>query len=357
MKRFELSVLVASLLFPGVVAAQSAALAPVQHEGEVLEQVFSSPVRPGNVAVANDGRVFISFHPLGTSGMQLAEIKDGQAIAYPSAMLQKQGSDAADANFDTLLGVQVDKRQRLWAIDMGLNLGRTRLWAFDLADGTTAHKITLPADIAPKGSFVQDFVIDETRGWAYLADIANPGLIALELSTGKARRFSGHPSLQSENVDLVIDGQVIDFNGKPARVGVNPITISDDRDTLYFGAMNGTQWYQLPARLLREGASDEDIGAAIRAVGPKPVSDGVATDAQGHHYFTDLGGHAVTRLSADGQRSVVVRDPRLSWPDNVAVGADGWLYISVNQLHTTPAFTGGVDAGKPPYAVYRFRKP
>ena len=55
----------------------------------------------------------------------------------------------------------------------------------------------------------------------------------------------------------------------------------------------------------------------------------------------------------DGTLKPLVRDARLDWPDSVHVGHDGWLYISVNQLHKTPAFTGGTDSGKPPYRVMR----
>ena len=51
---------------------------------------------------------------------------------------------------------------------------------------------------------------------------------------------------------MIIDGKVIDFGGKPSRVGINPITLSDDRETLFFGSMNGTSWYEVPAQLLEK---------------------------------------------------------------------------------------------------------
>lgn len=42
----------------------------------------------------------------------------------------------------------------------------------------------------------------------------------------------------------------------PARVGINPITLSADGETLYFGSMNGKSWFSVPAKLFRNGASD-----------------------------------------------------------------------------------------------------
>ncbi|MBL1222466.1 cupin domain-containing protein [Chryseobacterium sp. L7] len=311
--------------------------------------------RPGNVAVSRDGRVFATVHPLASPKLQLVEIVNGKPVPFPSAELQKNGGKANDKQFDTPLGVVIDKENRLWMIDMGQELGTTRLWSIDLKKNKISEKIELPADIAPKGSFVQDVAIDEKNGWAYLADIANPGIIALNLKTKKARRFSGHSTLQSEDVDMIIDGKVIDFGGKPSRVGVNPITLSDDRETLFFGSMNGTAWYKVPARLFRENADDTTIGHAIQKFGDKPVSDGVATDKNGNHYITNLGGHSISKLDSNGTLSELVKDAGLKWPDNVAVSEDGYLYISVNQLNTTTAFSGEKDSGTPPYFIYRVK--
>jgi sugar lactone lactonase YvrE len=215
--------------------------------------------------------------------------------------------------------------------------------------------IELPQDIAPRGSFIQDLAIDEKNQWAYLADIASPGIIALDLKTEKARRFGNHSALQSENIDMIIDGKLTYFNGAPARVGINPITLSNDRETLYFGAMNGQTWYELPAALFRTGQDDAAIAGAIHKNGSKPISDGVQTDAQGNHYFTNLTEHAITKRGKDGKLINLIQDTRLNWPDNLALSSTGYIYISVNQLNTTPAFTGAQDLGVPPYYIYRFK--
>ncbi|RQO31117.1 cupin [Taibaiella sp. KBW10] len=312
-------------------------------------------VRPGNVAVSKDGRVFATIHPLGNPKQQLVEIINGKAIPFPSLALQKNGNPASDKTFDTPLGITVDDNNQLWMIDMGLELGKTRLWRFDLKKNTVAETIYFSPEIAPKGSFLQDVAIDAKRGWAYLADITNPGIITLNLKTKKAQRFSGHAALQAEDVDMMIGGRVINFGGKPARVGINPITLSADGETLFFGSMNGTTWYKVPAKLFRENADELTIGNAIQKFGDKPISDGVATDAQGNHYMTNLGGYSISKLDAKGQLSNWVTDRALNWPDNIALSPDGYLYISVNQLYTTPAFTGGTDQGRPPYFIYRIK--
>lgn len=320
-----------------------------------LEEVAQLPFRPGNVTATPSGRVFATTHPLDKpSGQQLIEITGTDSYRqWPDGSVQSNAQNKGDDRLDTPLGIAQDTLGRLWVTDMGLNLGKSRIWGFDIATGQRLHKIELPANIAPKGAFVQDLAVDAQKGWIYLADIAPPGLIAVNIASGEARRFDKHPSLEAEaQAVMKVDGKLTHFGGKPASVGVNPITLSRDGKTVYFGAMNGHTWYSVPSQLLREG-SHEQIAAAIRSVGKKPVSDGVATDDAGNHFFTNLNENGIDRLSPQGKLTPLVRDVRLNWPDNAQFGPDAWLYIAVNQLHLTPAFTGGDDLGKAPYRIMR----
>ncbi|MBB3196797.1 L-dopachrome tautomerase-related protein [Roseateles terrae] len=338
------------------VANQPAQTRAVAHRIGDLEVVAELPIRPGNVAPAAGGRVFATVHPLGApAAAQLIEITGRSSYRpWPSAAFQRGTQAPSDDRIDSPLGLQADHRGHLWVIDMGLQLGKTRLWSFDIRSGQQVKRLELPADIAPKGSFVQDLAIDADGGWAYLADIANPGLIAVNTTTGEARRFSGHASLQADpQARMSIGGKDIQFQGTPAQVGVNPITLSADRKTVFFGAMNGQHWYEVPAALLHPGVSDSQTAAAIRIIGDKPVSDGAATTKDGRHFFTNLNESGIDQLDARGRLTPVVRDPRLDWPDSVHHFDGGWLYVSVNQLYRTPAFTGGADEGKPPYRVMR----
>lgn len=321
-----------------------------------LEVVAELPIRPGNVTATVDGRVFATVHPLGRpTGVQLITITGKhQYRAWPSEAFQNDGTHFTDDRIDSPLGIYRDGHDRIWIVDMGLNLGKTRIWSFDSRTEKLVKRIDLPADIAPRDSFVQDLVVDDRNGWIYLADIANPGLIAVHIESGRARRFGQHPSLDAEaGVAMFIDGKQVNFNGKPAEVAVDPITLSADKETIFFGAMNGRSWYSVPARLFRDGASDADIAQAIVRVGDKPISDGATTDAEGNHFFTNLTEHGIDVLTTDGKLAPFIRDPRLTWPDGIQFGAKSSLYISVNQLNTTPAFTGGADQGKAPYYILR----
>ena len=341
-----------ALCFSGILSLHVQAVEP---EVGTLETVAELPIRPGNVTATQEGRVFATVHPFDPpSGLQLIEVTGKDSYQpWPGTEFQSTAENRGEDRIDSPLGITQDRRGRLWITDMGLNIGKTRLWGFDIDSGKLVHKIELPAEVAPKGSFIQDLVVDSERGWIYLADINNPALLAVKIESGETRRFSGHPSLQSEpGAVMRVGGKPTQFEGGPARVGVNPIGLSADGETLYFGAMTGTHWYAVPTRLLRE-ASDAEIGAAIRTVGRKPISDGATTDDAGNHFFTNLNEDGVDWLPKGGKLQPLVRDPLLNWPDSVQFGDDSWLYISVNQLHRTAPFSGAGDQGKPPYRIMR----
>lgn len=180
----------------------------------------------------------------------------------------------------------------------------------------------------------------------------------MDLERKTARRFEAHPSLQPEDVDLVVEGKVLsrpDASGKlvPVRIGINPISLSSDRETLFYGAMTGTSLWSIPAKLFREGATDEAIAAAVKRVGSKPVSDGISTDTKGNHYITNLKDNAIDVLTSDGKLSHLVEDKRLIWSDSLSFGEPSWLYVAVNQLNRSLLLNPKTDEGKPPYLIVR----
>jgi sugar lactone lactonase YvrE len=83
-------------------------------------------------------------------------------------------------------------------------------------------------------------------------------------------------------------------------------------------------------------------------------SDGLETDDTGRLYLTAYESDAVLRRTPDGALETVAHDPRLLWPDTMSV-ADGWLYVTANQLHRQPTYQHGRDLRRKPYALFRVR--
>jgi hypothetical protein len=60
------------------------------------------------------------------------------------------------------------------------------------------------------------------------------------------------------------------------------------------------------------------------------------------------------RLDKNLQKTVLVKDERLIWPDSYSI-ADGYLYISCSQINNQPDYNNGENKRTSPYTVYRLR--
>lgn len=327
-----------------------------------VEIVAELDITPGNVTASRTGRVFASIHGMRRGPVQLIELTGRNSWkAFPDAAWNAAPGSGADV-LNTPHGVVIDSQDRLWVVDHGNWLDKPqppKLLAFDINTRKLAFRHDFNRWVAPEGQILQDLAVDAERGFVYIADCGlDPAIVVVDIKRGTSRRFAGHASLQGEEVELVVEGQSLLFPGEggklgPARVGINPITLSADGQTLYYGAMNGKSWFSLPTRLFREGAADAQVAAAVTRVGPKPISDGAATDTEGNHFITNLPENGIDILTKHGELKPLVRDARFLWPDNAHFGPDSWLYVAVNQLHRNPIFTGQADTGRPPYLITR----
>jgi sugar lactone lactonase YvrE len=66
--------------------------------------------------------------------------------------------------------------------------------------------------------------------------------------------------------------------------------------------------------------------------------------------------NAILRIDPESKRSsAVVEDRKLQWPDTLAWGPDGWLYVTTSQIHRTPKYNGGESKIEEPFRVYRLK--
>jgi sugar lactone lactonase YvrE len=334
-----------------------------------IEQVAAfHDIAPSNATISKDGRIFATVHGQRRGPVNVIEItgKDAEGRAtwkpFPNAAWNgKPGS--GDDVFNTANGIVVDSKNRLWVLDHGLWLPEkhaARLFAFDINTGDVVFRHSFDPSVIPVGNLAQDLVVDAERGFVYVADGsgANPGLIVLNLATNEARAFRDHASLKAENIDAVIDSEVLKFRRPdgtfpPARLAINPISLTADGETITFGALNATSLYSVPARLFRDKRPDGEIASAIVRTATKPISNGMTTDAQGNHFISNLPDNGIDRIGVDGKLTPLVRDMRFSFPDSIRGGNDGWLYVLNTQLHKAPIFTGKDEAAKPPYLLMR----
>lgn len=323
---------------------------------EALEEVLAYPEPIGNVAVSATGRVFFTIHPQSRPrGNKLLEFIDGAAEPYPDGASQTR-------LFDTVLGVAIDRRNRLWTIDHGNHGIRTaRLLAFDLDTGDLIHDQKFAQDIAPVGSYLQDLQVSANAQTVVIADTSfwrkRPALIVYDVRTGIARRvLESHASVLAENYVIRNHGSAMSFFGGivALRGGVDGIALGPE--WLYYGAINGSGLYRVPLRdLINASIPGTQLAAGIERYATKPLSDGLSIDVAGNVYGTDIEHGSVFSVDAAGELQTLLRSEQLRWPDALSFGPDGWLYVADSALADVVLQPSDHIRKSGPYKVFRFQ--
>lgn len=332
-----------------------------------LELVAQSPRQWTGVTVSKTGRIFVNFPRWGDDvPYTVAEIRNGKPVPYPDAAVNQ--ADAADPakGFISVQSVVADGRGRVWILDTAAPefkapvKGGAKLVAVDLATNKIVKTVVFPDNVVLPSTYVNDMRFDfrvGAEGVAYVTDssLSGPGaIIVLDLATGKAaRRLNGHPSTSPEpGFAPKVDGKALPATFKVASDG---IALSPDGETLYFCALSSRHLYSVPTQLLRDpNVGEAELAQAVRDLGVKGASDGLEADASGAVYAGDYEHNAILKLERGGSTwRTIAQAPRLSWPDTLSVGPDGYLYVIANQLHRQAGFHDGRDLRRKPYELLR----
>lgn len=326
---------------------------PIVAEQE-LQEVLSYVEPIGNVAVSASGQVFFTVHPESRpQGNKLLQYIDGASVPFPDVESQRR-------LFDTVLGVAIDRQNRLWTIDHGNHGMRTpRLLAFDLASGELLHDQSFAAGIAPAGSYLQDLQVSPDGRTVVIADASfwrkRPALIVYDIGSATARRvLEKHASVSAENFLIRNHGEEMTFGGGLVTLkgGVDGIALNDE--WLYYGAINSSSLYRIQlADLTDKSLPNAQLAARVERFADKPQSDGLSIDLTGNVYVTDVEHGAVFRIGDDREPRTLVRSQRVRWADALSYGPDGWLYIADSALHDVILQSREHIKLHGPYRIYR----
>lgn len=325
---------------------------------EALEVVLDYPEPIGNVAVSAGGRIFFTVHPESRPpGNRLLEWVAGAAVPYPSGTVQPH-------LFDTVLGIAIDRDDRLWSIDNGNHgFGTARIVALDLATGNVVHDHEFHPDVAPAGSFLQDLQVSADGQYVFIADASiwrkSPAIIVYDVQRRSARRvLESHASVSAERYVIRTAERDMRFLGGlvSLRAGVDGIALDPDNEWLYFAAMNNSDLYRVRVRdLLDVTLPPRQLGNEVERVSDKPMSDGLSADLAGNVYVTDVEHGAVMRVTPDRTLETVIRSPRVRWADALSFGPDGWLYLADSAIPEQVLRSREQILAAGPYHIFRFR--
>ncbi len=328
---------------------------------------------PSGIAVTPDGRVFVGFprHAENHTGMTLGEVVDGTLVPFPNAAMSLPSSAPYAQWLVSVHGMTTDTQGNVWVIDDGKRAGidgipdgAAKVVGFDPKTRKVVASVVLEAPALLQDSHMNDLRVDLThgaRGTAYITDSSfgtSPALVVVDLASGRQRRvLADHVSTQPEPGFLaILDGKPMRYDARHPTFpvgGADAITLSADSATLYYAPLTSRRLYSIPTAVLADFGNDEaTLAAAVTDLGEKGFADGMATDPQGRLYITDGEHDAILRRWPDGRFDVVVRDPRIVWPDGIYATATH-VYVTLGQWDRLPGFNAGKDLRQPPYLLVR----
>ena len=320
---------------------------------------FDASIPPGNLGIGPDGRIFMSVHRFFGQQLRLVEVlPGGKTRPYPNAAWAAAPKGDGPGLLD-VLGLNVDRRGILWILDGQGEAHTGRIIGWNTKTESLERIYYLGAPVTRKTSFLNDLAIDRTNNTIYISDTGdgkNSALIVLDMTTGQARRvLEGSKFTRPEDIDMIIDNRLIKLGGQPARIGVNPITIDPTNTWVYFAPMSARAMYRVRSADLRDTTlSDAQLEARVERYGDKPISDGSAIDMAGNVYITSITDAAIGVTKPDGSYEVLYQDETLPWPDGFAVGADGNIYATINELHRSPVLNEGKNTATGAFKIVRF---
>jgi sugar lactone lactonase YvrE len=365
-------------LMPTTIRAQEL---PADEPLGALEPVaYFNGAMPTGVTVSQRGRIFVNFPKWGDEvSFTVGEIREGEVVAYPDEAINQTDPDHPAAALVSVQSVIVDPVDRLWILDTGSPMfqptkyGGPKMVCVDLTTGQVIKKILFPQDVALPTTYLNDVRFDLRRGsegMAFITDSSQKGpngIIVVDLTSGESwRRLHDHLSTKAEELQTflpIVEGRpFLDHqpNGsvkQGASMGSDGIAISADGRRLYYCPLGSRKLYSVDTDALADRSLDDrEVAATVTDEGDKGgASDGLESDAAGHIYSTNYEHNSIMRRRPDGEWETVTHDPRLLWPDTLSLAADGYLYVTANQLHRQARYHKGHDLRRKPYTLFRIR--
>ncbi|WP_096086387.1 L-dopachrome tautomerase-related protein [Agaribacterium haliotis] len=333
---------------------------------EIVAQLDGT--RPGNITVTEQGRVFLSMQPLDGPKYRVVELmKDGSTKPFPSEDWA-DGPETGKVGLSSVIGIDSTEDGVVWMLDMGSPEASAQIVAWDTINNKLFKRVEISKNVTVGNSFLQDFALDTKRNQIYIADTSLGNLFGepapafvVDLETGKSRRvLESHNALLSPEHDVVIDGSLMgakreDGSSDALYLGLNPITIDAANEWIYFGTVNGSAIYRLPAAVLaNDKLTDKEIAQSIEFYNEKRPSDGMIIADNGDIYVGDLEKNAISIVKKDGFKTFAQDDKLLSWADGFSIQG-GYLYVTQNSLHLNPALNEGEEGASKPYHVLRIK--
>jgi Major royal jelly protein len=309
---------------------------------ELITVASSGNVMITNAAVSPSGRLFGNF-PRWTDGPtpSVGEAGGGGGFTpFPGDEWNAwRPGLPPHARFVCTHGLHADRENNLWAIDDAsprhgrMIEGGAKLVKIDLAADRVSRVYALGPDLAPPGAVLSHLRVD--RRFLYVTDSGFGAIVVIDRETGRGHRAlqGARCSRADPSIVPVIHGQPMRHpDGKVPVIHLSHLELSPDGAWMYFTPLFGPVLWRVETKHLQDSSLTSDqVAAHVEEVARIPPVTGITSDAKGTLYFSALTEDGVLRLGSDGKLSTLIRDERISGPNEGSIGPDGCYYFPNSQ--------------------------
>jgi len=335
----------------------------------VLELQFSEDTyQLTGVAISKHGRLFTNY-PLwpGPHKYALVEVfANNEVKPFPNVEMNTwQDGDDGKNKWVCVQAVYIDDTDTMWVVDPACPFmeqvyeNSHKLVKINL-ETNTIEKTYWFEGIASDKSYINDVRVDTKRGFAYLTNSNEGGILIVDLNSGKIKQvLQNHYSVKSDpSFTFIIDEKEFSKKGEPAKMHSDGIALTPDGEYLYYKPLTDNKLYRIKTQYLRNGIlSPDEVESKVEDLGIFNTTDGMICDKQGKVYLGDLQKPAIVQITPDLKVTTILQDPRLIWPDSYSISDDNFLYVSCSQIQKQPDYNDGENKRTTPYTIYRIKLP
>jgi hypothetical protein len=308
---------------------------------ELMSVASSGNVMITNAAVSPRGRLFGNFPrwtdvPTPSVGEATA---DGRFEPFPGgAWSEWRPGLSPEERFVCTHGLHADRDNTLWVIDDAsphhgkMVEGGAKLVQIDLGTNRVSRIYALGPDLAPPGAVLSHMRVDAR--FLYVTDSGFGVIVVIDRASGRGHRvLEGAPCSRADrSITPVIHGKPMTHpDGRVPVINLSHLELSPDGAWMYFTPLFGPTLWRVETRYLQDPGLAREAPAHVEAVVGIPPVTGITSDPAGTLYFSALTEDGVLKMGADRKLQTVIRDDRISGPNEGSIGPDGYYYFPNSQ--------------------------
>jgi len=306
------------------------------------------------VTSTDKGRLFVNFPRWrkGVSNSVVEIIPNSDSESYPNESWNSWeiGEPIAENKF---IGVQsvLAFEDKLYVLDTRSQLFQNvmdapRIFVFDLATATLSKTYTLEETSYHKDSYINDLRVDKNNNRIYLTDSGHPGLVIVDIDSGKTRRvLNEHSSTTAEQSYLTFGEKKWENT-----IHSDGIALDTENERLFYHALTGYSLYSISTDALKVEDNkpiEEQVTFETKTAAP----DGMIFDSEGNLYFADLEHHKIQYRTPEGNIYTLAEGEQIRWADTFSINED-YLYFTNSRIHEV-----GADISSMTFSLNKIKLP